>query len=444
MADPPTSAVPPSPATGPVAPYGPLDGIAPDANGIVLPPGFTARVVAVGGERVPGTALDWHPFPDGGACFAAADGGWTYVSNSEVAAAGEGGVSALHFGPDGTVRDAARICRGTTMNCAGGATPWGTWLTCEEHAGGLVWECSITERHGRATPRPALGTFTHEAVAVDPETGAVYLTEDLPDGLLYRFTPTVPGDLAAGVLEAARVGRGGVVTWIAVRDPNAVAGTARASAVGATPFDGGEGICIFGRTLVFTTKGTGQVHRIDLEQMRYAVLREAGPPLDGVDNVTADPLTGDLFVAEDGGNMELVLISADGSVAPFARVAEDPTGSEITGPCLSPDRTRLYFSSQRGPSPKMLKEVIPGCTFDSRNAGITYEVTGPFRKAVAEPEAATTTMAKANPSGAGSSGGSDSGSDEGDSTSAPVVIGGIALVAAAGVGATVALRRRRD
>ena len=158
---------------------------------------------------------------------------------------------------------------------------------------------------------------------------------------------------------------------------------------------------------------------------------------------------------------QLVLIDADGAAHPVTPVRSFPiaaptegiglVGSEgdelawverIEG--LSPDRSRLYFSSQRGPSPKMLKEVIDGAEFDTRNAGITYEVTGPFRKAEADPAAPTTTLAKANPSGSGSGSTTDPvDADEGSSTSAPVVIGGIALLAAAGAGATLALRRRR-
>ena len=68
---------------------------------------------------------------------------------------------------DGTVVDAYPICTGTTLNCAGGATPWGTWLTARSIPRGQVWECDPTG-HRAAVARPALGTFTHEAVAVDP------------------------------------------------------------------------------------------------------------------------------------------------------------------------------------------------------------------------------------------------------------------------------------
>jgi secreted PhoX family phosphatase len=87
-------------------------------------------------------------------------------------------------------------------------------------------------------------------------------------------------------------------------------------------------------------------------------------PLTGVDNVTG-AANGDLFVAEDGGDMEICMITPAGVVAPFLRVLGQG-GSEITGPAFSPDGSRLYFSSQRGTS---------GDVF----GGITYEVRGPFR-----------------------------------------------------------------
>ena len=86
--------------------------------------------------------------------------------------------------------------------------------------------------------------------------------------------------------------------------------------------------------------------------------------LSGVDNIVGTP-AGQLFVAEDGGNMELVVIEPTGAVAPFLRVLGHDS-SEITGPAFSPDGTRLYLSSQRGPG--------------NSGIGVTYEVMGPFRR----------------------------------------------------------------
>jgi secreted PhoX family phosphatase len=129
---------------------------------------------------------------------------------------------------------------GTLNNCAGGATPWGTWLSCEEHEEGLVWECDPRGKRD-AVARPALGTFQHEAVCVDPRRGHVYLTEDLSDGGFYRFTPRGKDDLSRGRLEIARVRRG-EVEWLRVPDPAARQVPTRLQVKGATEFKRGEGI----------------------------------------------------------------------------------------------------------------------------------------------------------------------------------------------------------
>ena len=192
-------AAPTEPGLGP---YGPLS-VEPDANGLFLPRGFTSRVVAVSGQPVVATSsYEWHPFPDGGATFAARGGGWIYVSNSEIGEP-DGGVGAVRFDARGRVVDAYRILDGTGTNCSGGPTPWGRWLSCEEHSEGHVWECD-PRRAGQGIERPALGTFVHEGAAVDPVGRAVYLTEDQPDGRLYRFVPTAYPDLTSGQLQAAQ------------------------------------------------------------------------------------------------------------------------------------------------------------------------------------------------------------------------------------------------
>ncbi|WP_086559044.1 alkaline phosphatase PhoX [Streptomyces africanus] len=355
-------AAPAQPGTGP---YGPLS--SPDANGIRLPAGFTSRVIARSGQRVGTTSYTWHNAPDGGACYA--DGtGWIYVSNSEINPSG--GASAVRFSSTGAVTGAYRILSGTRQNCAGGRTPWNTWLSCEEVDRGYVYE---TDPWGAkaAVRRDAMGRFKHEAAAADPVRQVVYLTEDVTDGCFYRFRPTTWGDLSSGTLEVLVAGSGtsGPVTWARVPDPSGATAT-RGQVSGAKHFNGGEGCYYANDTCWFTTKGDNRVWQYDAAaqtiELAYddSLVTSGTAPLTGVDNVTG-AASGDLFVAEDGGNMEICVITPDDVVAPFLRI-DGQSGSEITGPAFSPDGTRLYFSSQRG-------------TSGSSSGGITYEVKGPFR-----------------------------------------------------------------
>ena len=379
----------------------------PDPLGLMLPPGFRAREIARASVAVAGTDYVWPAYPDGGATFATPDSGWIYVANSEVADRG-GGVSAVRFGADGSIVDAYAIGSGTSRNCAGGVTPWRTWLTCEEVEDGEVYECD-PEGERPAEVRPALGRFSHEAVACDPAGRALYLTEDAEFGRLYRFTPVVWGDLGDGRLEVARTDELGVVSWLPVESPDA------------TAYAGGEGIAYHDGQVVFTTKPDQRVRSYDTHTETMTVLYEPSslPEISGPDNV-AFSSTGDLYVCEDAStDQELVLITGAGRRVPVLRLAGHE-GSELAGPAFDPSGTRLYISSQRG----------------AGGGGVTYEISGPFAR-LAAPLTTTTTSARVSPTTGNAAGRPDDtgGAHADDDSILPVVgaAGGVALLALGGL-----------
>ena len=370
-------------------PYGPLRPF--DRNGIALPAGFRSREIARGGATVAGASLPypWHFATDGQATFPTLgaggrpDGGWILVANSEVPVPGAGGASSIEFAPDGRVERARRILAGTTSNCAGGPTPWGTWLSCEEHELGRVWECDPAGS-GAAVARPAMGVFTHEAACVDPVRRRVYMTEDVGDGCLYRFTPAEFPDLSRGLLEVARVGGGGGVTWATVPDPGGGAlNPTRDQVPGAARFDGGEGLWYDRDVVYFTTKGDDRVWAYHVKAARLEVLYDRaavgpGAPLSGVDNITVSP-SGDVYVCEDGRDHDICLITPGMEISRFLKLdaamhSGPPEGSpvegnETVGVVFDPSGRRMYFGAQRS----------FGLGVDAIPRGVVYEIEGPFR-----------------------------------------------------------------
>lgn len=318
--------------------------------------------------------------------MARAGGGWYYISNSEVPGVGTigftfpelapltdpleqllpglGGASVIEFAADGTLVDAYRILSGTTFNCSGCVTPWQTWLSCEEIPAGQVWECDPTGRQA-AVARPSLGLFAHEATAVDAARKVIYMTEDMPDGRFYRWLPAA-GDWPAGAsrpalqsgrLQVMQVVGAGVeaalqgpqpVVWQDVLAPDQPQDRHRLAT--STAFKGGEGLWLHDGYVYFSTKGDNRIWVYDIAagliEVLYDLATSETPILSGVDNITVSD-RGDILVAEDGGDMQVVVLLPDGGIKPLLQIVGQDQ-SEVAGIAFSPDGRRLYFTSDRG------------------------------------------------------------------------------------------------
>lgn len=417
--------------------FGPL---VPDPEGIFdLPAGFTYQVIARFGETMDDGFLVPHR-PDGMGAFPGPDGTTILVCNHEVDAGDEDEESA--FGEDfvlaaaldpadfydpgrdghpaggGTttiVYDTVNQRRirqflslaGTCTNCAGGPTPWNSWLTCEETTirargsfirdHGYVFEVPATAEPALASPVPikAMGRFEHEAVAIDPASGVVYETEDRADGLIYRYIPNVRDDLhAGGRLQALTVrARPGfdtrnwtaslvapgdvlLVEWIDCENVEAPEDDLRhrGHEQGAARFARGEGMWYGNGAVYFAcTEGgpakIGQIWKYTPspaegaageadEPGRLELFVESTDPgvLENADNVTVAPW-GDLFVCEDSSDGDhLVGITPGGELYRFGRNAL--SNSELAGSVFSPDGSTLFVNLQ--------------------DDGLTLAITGPW------------------------------------------------------------------
>lgn len=381
--------------------YGPL---VRTGRELELPEGFHYRAFGIEGEPM----SDGRPTPrahDGMAAFLLPNGNIRLIRNHEDTSPAHratpigdtslaydpvapGGTTSLEIEPGGEralVRDFVSLS-GTIYNCAGGPTPWGSWLTCEEATSGVaqgwerehgyVYEVPASAEHQvEAAPLPALGRFTHEALALDPESGTVYLTEDRNEAGFYRFVPDAPGDLRRGRLQmlavegrprhdtarGQRVGEPLHAVWIDIEDPDPTRASVDPGNVfrqgwqqGAARFSRLEG-CWHGRGSVFFhatdggDAGAGQVWEyrpLDPDGGLLVLFFEspARNVLDSPDNLTVSP-RGGLLMCEDGWGANFLRgLTPDGKVFDFAKNVANL--GEFAGATFSPDGKTLFVNVQ--------------------------------------------------------------------------------------------------
>ncbi len=267
---------------------------------------------------------------------------------------------------------------GTLVNCAGGPTPWGSWLSCEEtlegpdsgyaEPHGYIFEVPV-EATGPVDPVPlrAMGRFVHEAIAVDPATGVVYLTEDRPSAGFYRFLPETPGVLAEGGrlqmlavageprFDTSRGRKQGAVWpahWVDIEDPDQAvseqgfaAGAARFRRLEGA-FPGDDGIYF-----VSTSGGDAEVGQVfhylptsaNRGELRLVFESPSPDVLNGPDNIVLSP-HGGLLLCEDPDSEERYLreLDREGQIRNLVWTRK----SEFAGSCFSPDDRVLFFNVQ--------------------------------------------------------------------------------------------------
>lgn len=391
-----------------------------------LPEGFSYKVIAKAGTKmadgflVPGR-------PDGMGAFVGPDGKVILVCNHENSPnspenspfgkdnelmpqmdqskfydagsgkmPGLGGTSTLIYNEQTqTVEKHYLSLVGTYRNCAGGVTPWNSWLTCEEDTNvkgeviekdhGYVFEVPASVETGMAAPEPiiAMGRFNHEAVAVDPTTGIVYQTEDAHDGLIYRYIPNVPGDLhKGGKLQAMMIKDSKSfdtrnwetrtinlqeeiqVAWIDMNEVESPEDDLRLRGFdqGAARFARGEGMW-YGNGEIFFACTNGGPKKLG-QVFRYKPSPEEGTPgedvnpgvvelyaesedkglLHNCDNLTIAPW-GDVILCEDNGERNHIRgINKEGELYDFGRNMSSK--SEFAGLTFSPSGKTLFVNVQ--------------------------------------------------------------------------------------------------
>ena len=336
--------------------------------------------------------------------------------------AGQGGTTNIEFDTrSGRFVRAWASLTGTITNCAGGPTPWGTWLTCEEDVRGSDSDANLQKTHGwvfevpafapaSAQPIKGMGRFVHEATATDPRTNIIYLTEDTSVATsggtierasgFYRYISDVPRRPADGGrlqmlavvgqdqidLSGAQFGNVYSVRWVDIANPEDH-GTGSGVFLqgfeqGGAAFQRLEGAWYGNGLMYFVSTsggatGDGQVWVYDPEREQLGVFFESYGPAtaDNPDNITVSGSPrGGLLMCEDGDEGQFLIgLTPEGYAFRFCRntvllngevngIVGDFTNSEFAGATFDPSGRWLFVNIQ--------------------TPGITFAITGPWRRGV--------------------------------------------------------------
>jgi secreted PhoX family phosphatase len=330
--------------------------------------------------------------------------GSPYLAKPSITFAGDGagGTTNLIFNvKTGSWEKSWSSLAGTIRNCAGGVTPWGTWITSEETTlAGHGWNFDVGSQKGDPAPLYDMGRFSHEAVMVDPATGFVYETEDSDNCGFYKFVPFTQGKLAEGgdlyMLKVAGqpnadlggsfpLGTTWDVEWVRIDDPRATSTSCyqQGAAASGARFRRLEGAWWGDRTGFFLstdggTVGEGQVFEYDpdAETLKLIYDSQSAGDCENPDNITVTPRGGLLLCEDNSGGTtnpgeRLLGLTLEGEIFTFAMNNIQLGGSynakigpgnyrqaEWAGACYSPDGKWLFANIQ--------------------TPGVTFAITGPW------------------------------------------------------------------